>query len=240
MVLGRRQQHQPLAVGEGKHRNLRPLQPFFQHQGGPRRAETPREDLLDGRSGFLQAGRHGHALTRSETIGLDHQGAALGLKHRQGLLAIAATPVAGRGDAGFGHQLLGPSLTGLQQSAVGSGTKNRQPRLPQPIGQTGRQGGLRAHHHQVDLVAEGGLLEGVPIAFSNRQRLAARNAGGPPIARSHPHPLHSGTAGQGPAEGIFTAAGAHHQNPPGTAAWGMGVRCNRRQHGGAGRAEGGR
>jgi hypothetical protein len=66
-------------------------------------------------------------------------------------------------------------------------------------------------------VAEGGLLEGVPIALGNRQRLAARDTGCASIARSHPHLLHPGTAGQGPAEGIFTAAAAHHQNPPGTA-----------------------
>ena len=34
VVLGRRQQHHGLPIGEGKHRDLRPVHPLFQHQGG--------------------------------------------------------------------------------------------------------------------------------------------------------------------------------------------------------------
>jgi hypothetical protein len=50
------------------------------------------------------------------------------------------------------------------------------------------------------------------VVLGDGQLLAAAQLQGAAVARCHPHLLHPRAAGQGPGEGVFPAAAAHHQN----------------------------
>ena len=233
VVLGGRQQHQRAAISEGEHRHLRAAQRLLEHQRGPRRPEAAVEHLLDRRPCLLHIGRHGHPFAGGQSIGLHHQGPVEPLQNLQGLLAAGGAPVASGGDARFHHQGLGPLLAGLQPGAVGTGSEHRQPLAPQLIREARRQGGLGAHHHQLDRPLPAGGRKGLPVALGDRQHLAARQALRASVSRGDPHGLHAGAAGQAPAQGVLAAAAPHHQDP------GRNGAGSRRSRGGGDRGAGG-
>ena len=159
MVLGGGQQHNPLAVAEGKHRHLRPLGALLQHQAGAGAAKAPRKNFLNGGSSLRQVFGHGHPLAGRQAIGLHHQGPTLGFQDRQRLIPVLGRPVAGGGDGGLHHQGLGPLLAGFQLGPIGARAKHGHSGGPQLVPQARRQGCLRADHHQVDGMGPAGCQQ---------------------------------------------------------------------------------
>ena len=219
VVLGRRQQHHGLPIGEGKHRHLWSCHPFFQHQRGACRAKPTAENLFDGLLGFGDGLGDGDAFAGGEPIGFHHQGLLLLLHHRQGFGTAGGIPVAGGGHGRLHHQALGPLFAGFQLGPIGTGAKNGKAGAPQPIRQAGRQRALGAHHHELNAALLAGRQQAGLVPFGNGQLLDSLQIQGAAIAWCHPNRLHPRAAAQGPGQGVLTATPANHQD----ACWSWGV-----------------
>lgn len=117
---------------------------------------------------------------------------------------------AGRGRPAGIADLLGKGLGGLEPGRRRRGAEDRDARCPQPVRDTGREGGLWPHDHQIDSLfpAEGDHRIAVKDVESGTFG-DGRKAG---IARRRDQPVAFGVLAHGPAQGMLTPATAQDQD----------------------------
>jgi hypothetical protein len=107
---------------------------------------------------------------------------AEGVQRVGGFLGVGGNAGHGRGDVGFGHDLLGERLGSLQLGSFLTGAEHRNTGFADGIGNTGSQWGLGSNHNQVhtQLGGEGGHgFRVVPVNSVRGNEFAdARVAGG--------------------------------------------------------------
>ena len=153
---------------------------------------------------------HHNALTRSQTVILDHVGRAE-LVQRCLSLGESACLVGARGRHGsLFHDLLSESLGTFQLRGSCGGTENVKTRLTQCIGDTCDQGRLRANNDQVgaQFACQGGRLGGV-IRINCVDGNILGNAG---VAGGAVHLGYLRVAQKRSNNCVFAAAGAQYQN----------------------------
>ncbi len=151
VVLGRRQEHDVLAVGQGEDRELLALHEVLDHDHVSGVAEgLLGHDLPGGLLGCRQALAHQGALPAGEPRGLHHQRSAHLPDVLQGGLELPEGAVGGRGNADLGHEVLGECLAGLDPGGLGGGAEGGDPAVPQAVHHPRRQGGFGADDGQID------------------------------------------------------------------------------------------
>ena len=128
-------------------------------------------------------------------------------------------PIAGGGHARLHHQALSPLFAGFQLGPIGTGAKNGKAPPAQKIRQAGSQGGLWAHHHELNTLLLAGCQQAGLVRFGNGQLLDPIQLQGAAVAWCHPNRLHPRAAAQGPGQGVLSATPANHQD----ACWSWGV-----------------
>ena len=166
--------------------------------------------LLGGR----QIHRHDHALTRGQTVGLDHDGCAARAHIGQRRLQLFEDPMGGGGNALPFQKGLGVAFGGFQFGRQSRRAEDRQPGGLEGIDHTGSQRRLRADYGQVDLLLPGQRQQPVDIGGFHRDIADATFPRGAGIARGGQHFADLRRGAQPPGQRMLTTACADHQYPP--------------------------
>ena len=113
-----------LAVGEGKHGDLRAGEKFLNDHVVAGFAENVvLHHVPDGGLGLLPGLGDDDALAQRQTVGLDDGGDGSGVQIGKGGGHVAKNLVPGGGDAVFFHEILGKDLAALDDGSPGAGAK---------------------------------------------------------------------------------------------------------------------
>ena len=160
MVLGAGQRQHRLAVGKGQQRALRALEHLLDHDGLACLAKGAREALAHAGEGLLGGLGHDDALASGQTVSLDDAG-AIELAHvGLGGPGLGEALVAGRGNAGALHDLLGEELGALHLRGVAVGTKAGDAGGAHRVAHALDERGLRADDHETDTVRRSEVCHG--------------------------------------------------------------------------------
>ena len=175
VILCRRQQHEPLAITEGKHRDLRAFEALLQHHPLAGITKAAGKAILNRGEGFFHAAGHRDAFAGCEPIGFDHQGLALLSGDGLALFSAGGNPEASGGNTGLLHQGFGPFLAGFQLRAIGAWAKDSDPSASELIGQARGKRGFWANHRQVDAQGLATLRQGRCITGGMVEHRAPRD-----------------------------------------------------------------
>ncbi len=211
VVLGRRQGHDNLTVGEGQKRRLLPFQKFLDNHATASGAKSSfAEDVLHRGDGFRLSLGDDDTLTGSKAVGLDHDGRALLTDKVLGLLGIGEGAVSCGRHSVLGHQVLGETLAALDLSGFFIGAEDGQTDLAKAIDKAQGQGKLRSDHGQTDLLLLGESQQPVDIIDLEIDTLGQLGNAG--IAWGTKNLFHQRGLGNFPDQGVLTPAAANYQN----------------------------
>ena len=200
-----------LAVAEGQDGDLRAGHTLLNDQAGARLAELlVGHHAADGLLGLGCGLGHHHALAQGQAVGLHHDGRALRADVGEGGVHVRKGLIFGGGDVVALHQVLGEDLAGLNDGGVGPGAEGGDAGGLQGVHHAQGQRIVGGDHHEIDGVGGGPGRHHVHVGGLDGHALG--QGGDAAVAGGAVELLHVRALGEGPDNGVFTAAAADHKN----------------------------